>query len=266
MIKRDAFVAGQERAGGRSGSERQTAFIRPTDRQLLSSYRLAALLLGSAVEAQDATHDAAVIAWERFASLRDPDRFDAWFQRILVNLCRDRLRSRPRVRFLSIDVAPEPRAIGGDSNLGERDALRRSLLTLTPGQRTVVVLRYFADLSLENASASRPSPIPSIQTSLLTAIPSRLGQIEPGVCIVGVRAYIVTRPPEKAVRAAPATPLEISGLSSRLPVRISPAASIRRNRRGGIGRRIGKAFAAVPWTPLACSSEPRHFSSPLCAI
>jgi DNA-directed RNA polymerase specialized sigma24 family protein len=102
MIKREEFVSRQEEgASGHSGSERQAAFGRLTDRQLVASYRLAALLLGSDVEAQDATHDAAVIAWERFASLRDPDRFDAWFQRILINVCRDRLRSRRRVRFLT---------------------------------------------------------------------------------------------------------------------------------------------------------------------
>ena len=149
MIKREGFVSGlEEGASGRSASERQAAFSRLTDRQLLASYRLAALLLGSDVEAQDATHDAAVIAWQRFASLRDPDRFDAWFQRILVNVCRDRLRSHRRVRLISMDDAPEPTVSGTGSNLGEQDALRRSLRTLTPDQRTVVVLRYFADLSL----------------------------------------------------------------------------------------------------------------------
>jgi RNA polymerase sigma-70 factor (ECF subfamily) len=151
MIKREELVSRQEEgASGRSGSERQAAFGRLTDRQLVGSYRLAALLLGSHVEAQDATHDAAVIAWQRFASLRDPDRFDAWFQRILVNVCRDRLRSRRRVRLISMDEAPEPAAAGSGSNLGERDALRRTLLTLSPDQRMVVVLRYFADLSLED--------------------------------------------------------------------------------------------------------------------
>jgi hypothetical protein len=42
---------------------------------------LATVILGDPVEAEDATHDAAVRAWERWGSLRDPDRFDAWFGR-----------------------------------------------------------------------------------------------------------------------------------------------------------------------------------------
>lgn len=49
----------------------------------------------------------------------------------------------------------------------------------------------------------------------LTAMPVRLGQIEPSLCIVGVPAYIATRPPENTVRAVPATP---SRCSSWLPV------------------------------------------------
>ncbi len=79
--------------------------------------------------------------------------------------------------------------------------------------------------------------MPNIQTSLLTAIPVRLGQIEPGLRIVGVRACSASRPPENTVRAVPATPFGTSGASSSVPVTISPAASKRRNRRGGIGRR-----------------------------
>jgi RNA polymerase sigma-70 factor (ECF subfamily) len=64
---------------------------------------LAAVILGDPVEAEDATHDAALRAWERWGSLRDPDRFDAWFGRIVVNECRDRLRRR-RLRPLSIQL------------------------------------------------------------------------------------------------------------------------------------------------------------------
>ena len=47
--------------------------------------------------------------------------------------------------------------------------------------------------------------MPSIQTSLLTAMPIWLGQMLPGLRIAGVRAYMASRAPEKPVSAAPAT-------------------------------------------------------------
>jgi RNA polymerase sigma factor (sigma-70 family) len=170
MINREAQVAGHEGASGRSRSERRAAFGRLTDRQLVASYRLAALLLGNDVEAQDATQDAAVIAWERFASLRDPDRFDAWFQRIVVNICRDRLRRRGSVRFLAIDNVAEPRTPDGATSRAEHDALRRSVLGLTPDQRTVIVLRYFADLTLEEIAAQTGERLGTIKSRLHYAL------------------------------------------------------------------------------------------------
>ncbi len=41
-------------------------------------------------------------AWRSADSLRDPARVDAWLDGILVNVCRDRLRRRKVVRFISL--------------------------------------------------------------------------------------------------------------------------------------------------------------------
>jgi len=149
MTEREALVLRRASRSGRSDVERQDVFAELADRHLAASYRLAALLLGSEVEAQDATQDASVIAWQRFASLRDPASFASWFQRIVVNVCRDRLRERRRVRSLPLDAAPEPANPDGVASVAEHDALRDALERLTPDQRTVIVLRYFADLPLE---------------------------------------------------------------------------------------------------------------------
>ena len=79
--------------GGQKADARVASFDTLARRNLDSApYRLAALILRDPVEAQDATHDAFVQAWQKWSSLRDLDRFDAWFGRILVNVCRDRLR------------------------------------------------------------------------------------------------------------------------------------------------------------------------------
>src|SRR4051812_9983426 len=85
---------------------RAQAFARLVDRSALDrAYRYATLMLGSRSDAEDATHDAALTAWRRFGDLRDRDRFEAWFGRILVNSCRDQLRTRRRTP-LSLDADP----------------------------------------------------------------------------------------------------------------------------------------------------------------
>lgn len=148
MLSREVWVRGPEAASRAAAAERAEAFSQLTDRHLVSFYRLGAVLLGSEPEAQDAVQDAAVIAWERFASLRDHGRFEAWFQRILVNQCRDRLRRRRRVRTVPLDDQGAADAAVRDATSADRDALLGALDSLTADQRLVIVLRYAAELSL----------------------------------------------------------------------------------------------------------------------
>jgi RNA polymerase sigma-70 factor (ECF subfamily) len=122
-------------------------FRRLATDHLASGYRLARAILGSQAEAEDATHDAFVQAWRKWSSLRDPDRFEAWFERILVNTCRDRLRRRSRQRVTDLSgelVRPGPDPYG---QVDERAALNAALARLSPDHRVVVALRYYRDLS-----------------------------------------------------------------------------------------------------------------------
>jgi RNA polymerase sigma-70 factor (ECF subfamily) len=130
-------------------TKREAAFATLADRHLDRAYRLAAVLLGSELEAQDAVQDAAASAWARFGDLRDRARFDAWFDRILVNGCRDRLRARRRVHLVELDAAPAPAVPDGAGDAGERDALHRALAQLPADQRLAVTLRFYGDRSLE---------------------------------------------------------------------------------------------------------------------
>src|SRR6187431_1279982 len=59
-------------------------------------YAVASLILRSSDLAQDAVQEALVHAWQRLPSLRDPDRFDAWLYRLVLNACADQGRQRRR--------------------------------------------------------------------------------------------------------------------------------------------------------------------------
>jgi len=122
--------------------------------------------------------------------------------------------------------------------------IRRALRGLwqTPAESYAGLPERFLRLA---ASASNPRPMPSIHTSLLTAIPAGAGQTLPGLRRAGVRAYMVSSEPENPVRAAPATAFETKGARRSAPVRTSPAANTLRKRSGGIDLRKGKAPAAM---------------------
>ena len=134
--------------GRDSAQERERIFVRHLDAWLDRSYGLANVILGDRSEAEEATHDAVLAAWRGLDGLRDPARVEAWFTRILVNACRDRLRRR-RVRPLAVGLPAALPAPGPGTDLGMLDTLERAVRSLTPEQRAVVVLRFWGDLSID---------------------------------------------------------------------------------------------------------------------
>lgn len=131
---------------------RAAAFRGLVEAELDRAYRLATVILGDRYDAEDAVHDAAEAAWRRWSDLRDEQRFQAWFGKIVVNACRDRLRRRRRRRLVEIPrlvVDKEhPMAPDAADALALRDVLRRAFEVLSPEERIVVVLRYEADLTV----------------------------------------------------------------------------------------------------------------------
>ncbi len=103
--------------------------------------RLATLMLGSSFEAEDIVHDAFVKVDHRFDSL---DRPGAYLRTCVVNGCRSRMRHQKVVdrhhRASRVDAAMTAQM---PTHLVE---LREALAMLDERPRTVVVLRYFADL------------------------------------------------------------------------------------------------------------------------
>ena len=166
---------------------RAEAFAGLVDRRALDgAYRFATLMLGNRTDAEDATHDAALLAWRRFGDLRESDRFDAWFGRILHNVCLDRLRSRKRSP-LSLDIDPAGPASSvrfaapdqADA-IVRRDALGGALRTLTPEHREVVVLRYYFDLTVDQIAERTGSSPGTVKSRLHYALRYLRSAVEPG--------------------------------------------------------------------------------------
>ena len=137
-----------------SRAVRESAFHRLVDEHLDRSYRLAAVVLHDPSEAQDAVHDAFLIAWRKYDSLRDPTRFEAWFDRIVVNTCRDRLRHVARLQVRDISGGPD--IAGGDPTAAVPDELvvQRALGRLKPDDRIVLALRFYRDMKVDDIAAA----------------------------------------------------------------------------------------------------------------
>lgn len=167
-------VAERERPARRVIDDRAAAFRGLVDRQLDGAYRLAAVILGDRVEAEDAVHDAAVAAWRTFGDLRDAARFEAWFRRILVNGCRDRLRARARHRVVNLGrelgEGEHPTVADAADATATRDALERTLTVLDPDHQVVVALRFGADLTVPAIAATLGIPEGTVKSRLHHAL------------------------------------------------------------------------------------------------
>lgn len=124
------------------------AFVRQSTPQLL---RLAFRLTGQREAAEDLLQLAYVRVAGRWSRARDSPF--AYTRQVLVNLSTDRWRQRSR-RPEEVNLEGVPAiAAAAVADLGERDELLRALRALPPRQRTVLVLRYWEDLSVEQTAA-----------------------------------------------------------------------------------------------------------------
>jgi RNA polymerase sigma-70 factor (ECF subfamily) len=110
-------------------------------------YAVARLILRSTDLAEDAVQEALVRAWQQLPALRDPDRFDAWLYRLVVNACADQgrqlRRSSERVRLLPLHSSVSDET----ASIADRDQLDRAFGRLKPEQRAVVVLHHYSGFS-----------------------------------------------------------------------------------------------------------------------
>jgi RNA polymerase sigma-70 factor (ECF subfamily) len=96
--------------------------------------------------AEDATQQTLVQIWRKLPNLSDPDKFDGWAYRILVNTCYAEARKGRRhpddLRLLETDRATRDSSV----SVADRDALERAFDRLATEQRAVLVLQYYLDL------------------------------------------------------------------------------------------------------------------------
>jgi RNA polymerase sigma-70 factor (ECF subfamily) len=131
----------------------------------------ARLILRDPELARDAVQNALVRAWRDLPGLRDPERFDAWLHRLLVNSSLDEARRRRR-RPIEVEIRAIDEPAEGDSErrLADRDLVERALVRLDPEHRALVVLHYYLGYPLPDAATSLGISLPAAKARLHRAM------------------------------------------------------------------------------------------------
>ena len=145
-------------------------FVRLVQPELPGAYRLAGYLLRDATDAEDATQDALEKAWQAWPKLRETERFGAWFDRIVVNVCRDRMRRHRTLRMVDLEAAGQVESADTFAAMLEGDRVGSAVARLRPDHRIVIALRFWRDMSLEQVAETLDLPIGTVKSRLHYAL------------------------------------------------------------------------------------------------
>jgi RNA polymerase sigma-70 factor (sigma-E family) len=140
--------------------------------------RLAYLLTGDRELAEDLAQEAFVRVARRLTGLRNADAVRWYLRRTVVNLANSHLRRR------RVERAHMPALAGSVAGLSTvdvatRQAVRDAIAQLTARQRTVVVLRYYEDLTDQQIASVLGCPVGSVKSALHRASAILRQHLEP---------------------------------------------------------------------------------------
>jgi len=152
---------------------RAEAFEALVDHYGPDMYRLAAAIVGPE-DARDVAQESFVAAWRELPRLRDPDRFEVWLRRIVINRSRNALRSRGRrpTQALEAMTVAETAQRGPDFRdaIHARAELDAAFSGLSADHRAAVVLHYGADLTIRETAEAMGVAVGTAKSRLNAAL------------------------------------------------------------------------------------------------
>lgn len=131
-------------------------------------YRLAFSYVKNKENALDIVQDSICKAIASIDSLHNPEVVKSWFYRIVVNTSLDFLRRQKKIQFVDDDMleAYSP----GQVDVYQDIDLERTLDDLPHKYRSIIVLRYFEDLKIEEVAEVLHENVNTIKTRLYQAL------------------------------------------------------------------------------------------------
>jgi len=110
--------------------------------------------------------------------LRDPDRWDAWLHRLIVNACADHGRRRMR-HVAEVPLLSTGAALGDDAQaIDDHDQLDRGFQRLKPHHRAAIVLHFYMDLSMAEVADALGVPVGTAKSRIHYAVEALRAALE----------------------------------------------------------------------------------------
>ena len=172
----------------------KTAFKKLVDKYKKRAYSIICSIVNDKEESKDILQEAFVRTFYSIRSFREDSSFYSWFYRIVMNLCKDHIRRKPRALY-SIDQTIEDSSGNEFKSIelkdNKEDPAHRSvskemgymiqiaLLRLPARQRMVFVLKWTRGLSLQEISDSLGLNISTCKVHLFRAMRALRKELDP---------------------------------------------------------------------------------------
>ena len=150
-------------------------------------HRTAQLILRREDLASDAVQEALTSAWLHIRAVRDPDRFDAWLNRLVVRACYQEIRRTKRGPIhVPVDAIHGPGIDDSTRALADRDQLERGFRHLSVEHRAVLVAHHYLGLPDAEAATVLDVPMGTYKSRLNRAHLSLRAALEAEARVAGI--------------------------------------------------------------------------------
>jgi RNA polymerase sigma-70 factor (sigma-E family) len=130
-------------------------------------WRTAFLLTGDAHKAEDLVQTALMKCWRRWSSIADDGAVEAYVRRAMVTTYTDWWRRRWNSERPTEDL---PDVVHRDSDGADRQDILAALAALPRGQRAVIVLRFYEDLTEVQAAEALGISVGTVKSQTSRAL------------------------------------------------------------------------------------------------
>jgi RNA polymerase sigma-70 factor, ECF subfamily len=159
-------------------------------------FRMAYRMTGNTHEAEEVVQESFVRGYQKLRQFAGNSNFGTWVYRIAANYAIDRIRKRkaeesrvvssgrvdedaPKADLMSqvADAGPSPERLAGSAQLAER--MKAALETLSPAERTAIVMRHWDGCGIEEIAAVLKSNSNATKNTVFRAVQKLRKALEP---------------------------------------------------------------------------------------
>ncbi|NDI35343.1 sigma-70 family RNA polymerase sigma factor [Chengkuizengella sediminis] len=149
--------------------EREDSFLSLINENQEKLYRIAYSYVKNKDDALDIVQETVYKAYISYHKVKNIQYENTWLTRILINTCIDFIKKNQKVVAIDMKFIENTSHFNND-NFQQKVEVKEAIDKLNEKQKTVIILRFFEDMKLEEIAKILESPVSTIKSILYRAL------------------------------------------------------------------------------------------------